>query len=267
MPPETAAATSANRVREKLERGETATCLWLHLGSVAAADVAADAASNSGADALVFDVQHGLWTRDTLEAAIGLTRGRAVPLVRTAENSPVAIGQALDAGALGVIVPLVESAEEAARAAAASRYPPVGVRSGGGIRPLMDFPGYVETADSAILTAVMIETAKGVENAEAIAAVEGIDFVFVGTTDLALSLGTFPDTGTDTGTDTKSRHAEAMARILAACRAAGKPCGAFTATPETARRYREQGYRVVTLGTDDGFIRAGARAALEAFNA
>ena len=87
---------------------------------------------DAGSVLIIIDLQHGLWDRASLENAIGLIAGKTVPLVRVAENTPHAIGTALDAGALGVIVPLVETPAEAEAAVAAAKYPPLGRRSGGG---------------------------------------------------------------------------------------------------------------------------------------
>src|SRR5580704_5355550 len=162
-------------------------------------------------DAIVLDLQHGLWDRPGLEAAIGVVPPEIPVLARVAENSPFAIGQALDAGAEGVIVPLVESRKQAARAVKAARYPPHGERSGGGARPLGDYVEYHAAAERGIVVAVMIETAKGLANAAKVAATPGVDLVFIGTGDLALSLGVFPEMG--------AAHEEACRGILAACRA------------------------------------------------
>src|SRR5258707_15177213 len=107
-------------LRAGIKDGRRFGCIWLSLGSVALAELAADAAP----DAIMFDLQHGLWERQALEAAIGIVRQRSVPLVRTADASPIAISTALDAGALGVVVPLIETAEQAAAVVSASRYPP-----------------------------------------------------------------------------------------------------------------------------------------------
>ncbi len=115
-------------------------------------------------------------------------------MVRVADGTATAIGQALDAGADGVLVPLVESADMARAAVERPTIRRSGHRSGGGVRPLArGFARYVAEAAARTVVGVMIETAAGVENAEAIARVPGIDFVFIGTGDLALSLGCFPD--------------------------------------------------------------------------
>ena len=228
----------AHRLRERIGGGDCIGCIWLALGSPVVAELAADAAP----DAIVFDLQHGLWERQALESAIGIVRARSAPLVRVARNGPAEIGAALDAGAVGVIVPLVETAEEARQAVDAARYPPLGSRSGGGVRPLMDFKRYVPAANEHVLVAVMIETRRGVENASAIAAIPGVDMVFIGTGDLALSLGVFPDLG--------PKHEAAIAEVQSACRRAAIPCGVFTLYSTMASDRRRQGFQCVVLGDD-----------------
>ena len=127
-----------------------------------------------------------------MESAIGMIRDKATPLVRTQDDSYFGIGYALDSGALGIIVPVVETAEQAARIVAAAKYPPQGRRSSGGIRSVIDAKAVVPKTNDAIFVAAMIETTLGVENAAAIAAVPGIDMLFIGPFDLSLSMGTFP---------------------------------------------------------------------------
>src|ERR1700678_2120530 len=118
---------------------------WMNTGSAPVLELAA----NAKPDAIVIDAQHGLWDRQTMEYAVGAANPRAPVLVRTAENSPIAIGQALDAGAEGVIVPLIEDEQQAAEAVAAARFPPHGVRSAGGVRPLSQgFADYYAKANA-----------------------------------------------------------------------------------------------------------------------
>ncbi|HSE73177.1 MAG TPA: aldolase/citrate lyase family protein, partial [Dongiaceae bacterium] len=123
-----------NPVLTKLRGGGSVGAMWTTLG----APVIAELMVQDGADAIVFDLQHGLWTRPALESAIGMIRDKATPLVRTQDDSYFAIGTALDSGALGVIVPVVESREQAERIVAAAKYPPQGRRSSGGIRSVID---------------------------------------------------------------------------------------------------------------------------------
>jgi len=244
-----------SNLRYRIDRGDRLGVIWLSLGSVAIAEMAGRARP----DAIVLDLQHGLWDRRDLEAAIGVVPPEVPVLARVAENSPFAIGQALDAGAEGVIVPLVDTGKQAARAVKAARYPPHGVRSGGGGRPLADFPAYHAAAERGIVVAVMIETAKGVRNAEKIAATEGVDLVFIGTGDLALSLGTFPAID--------ERHEEACRAVTSACRAHWTPCGMFTTSPEAAARRRDEGYRLVVIADDISLVGRGFGAAAAAFAA
>jgi 2-keto-3-deoxy-L-rhamnonate aldolase RhmA len=242
-------------LRYRLDRGDALGVTWLSLGSVAVAELAARARP----DAIVLDLQHGLWERASMEQAIGAVPSDIPVLVRVAENSPMAIGQALDAGAEGVIVPLVETAKQARRAVEAALYPPRGARSGGGVRPLVDFVDYVEGANRGIVVVVMIETAKGVKNAREIAAVEGVDMVFIGTGDLALSLGTFPQFD--------ARHEVACAAIHAACRAEWTLCGTFTGSLDAARARREKGYRMVVTSNDIDLVARGFGQATAGFAA
>ena len=238
-------------LRRRLRDGDTLGLIWLALGSAALAELAGRAAP----DAVVIDLQHGLWDRQALEAAAGLAR---VPvLARVAELSAPAIAAGLDAGCEGVIVPLVESADEAARAADLSRYPPSGRRSAGGVRPLAAFGAYHAAADGT-LVAVMVETAAGVARAADIAAVPGIDAVFIGTGDLALSLGCVPG---------DPAHVAACDAVLVACRAAGLPCGAFTGTAAEAAARRAAGYRMVVIENDIGLAVGGFARAVAGWRA
>jgi 2-keto-3-deoxy-L-rhamnonate aldolase RhmA/NAD(P)-dependent dehydrogenase (short-subunit alcohol dehydrogenase family) len=237
-----------NPVLTKLRAGGSAGAMWTTLG----APVIAELMVQDGADAIVFDLQHGLWTRPALEAAIGMIRDKATPLVRTQDDSYFAIGTALDSGALGVIVPVVESAEQAERIVAAAKYPPQGKRSSGGIRSVIDAKALVPKTNDAIFVAAMIETTVGVENAAAIAAVPGIDMLFIGPFDLSLSMGTFPDFG--------PKHEAAMQSVLQAARRAGKTCGLFTLGETMAADRRRQGFQLAVLAYDQDLIQTPSKA-------
>jgi 2-keto-3-deoxy-L-rhamnonate aldolase RhmA len=231
-------------LKSMIASGRCIGAAWFSLGSPAVVELALRAEP----DAVVIDMQHGLWDRRDLEAVIGLVPARIPVIVRVAENSALAIGTALDAGAEGVIVPLVESAKEARAAVRHALYPPKGKRSGGGVRPLKDFAAYVAGADS-VAVIVMIETDAGLAAAKEIAAVEGVDMIFIGTGDLSLSLGTFPTHRHD--------HTVACADIHRICRAAYMPCGVFTGRSEMAALARSQGYRMVTIANDIDIVQRG----------
>lgn len=238
--------TETNTALAKLRAGQQVACVWLSLGSEAFAELAAEAAP----DAVVLDAQHGLWDVRSTHTALGMIAHASTPLVRVADNSAISIGLALDAGAQGVIVPLVESAAQAAKAVAAAHYPPRGERSGGGVRPLANFPAYWKRCSENTLVSVMIETKLGLENVAAIAAVPGIDMIFIGTGDLTLSLGFDADIEA------------AIQTIFAASRAANIPCGIFTVNAQAARTRLGQGFDFVVAETDLRLAREGIAASL-----
>src|SRR5579871_6614409 len=217
-------------LRSRLGRQPLAA-FWMMMGSTAIIELAGAAR----ADAIIIDMQHGLWDRMSLERAVGAVAAGTSVLVRVAENSAAAIGQALDTGAEGVIVPLIEDASEAAQAVTAARFPPRGRRSGGGVRPLAGgFLDYYASANERTVVGVMIETVRGADNAAEIARTPGVDFVLIGTGDLLLSLG-----GADDGA---ARREDACRRILQACRDAGTPCAIYTPAVEEAIARVCEGY-------------------------
>ena len=246
---------SGSPLRHRIGQREPIGLFWMSLGSSAVLEVAAQAKP----DAVVIDAQHGLWDRKSIEEAIGLVAKTAPALVRVAENSPSAIGQALDAGAEGVIVPLIETDAEAAAAVAAARFPPEGTRSGGGVRPLArDFGQYYLDALRRTVVGVMVETVRGVRNAAAIANTPGVDFVLIGTGDLAISLGGFPHVD--------ARHGEACASILQACKTAGVACGIYTGNAEAAIARRGEGYPIVVVANDIDIVTGGFARAMRTFS-
>ena len=238
-------------LRARFARKLPIGAFWMSTGSTAVMEIAAEV----GPDTIVIDAQHGLFDRVSLEHAVGLVSRKVPVLVRVANGSAIAISQALDTGAEGVIVPLIETDEQAAAAVAAARFPPHGSRSGGGVRPLtQDFARYYAAANDRTVVGVMIETQRGVRNASAIAHTRGIDFVLIGTGDLAVSLGGFPNVD--------ARHEEACKTVLEACRGAGVPCGIFTMNAEAAAKRRQEGYAFVTVADDIGVTARGFKAAL-----
>ncbi len=235
--------------RPLLSAGAPIRLIWLALGNVALAEIAAHAQP----DAVVLDLQHGLWERSTLEAAIGALTPYVPVMVRVADDAPASIGTALDAGAGAVLVPMIETAADARRIVDAGRYPPAGRRSAGGVRPLMRGIAGMRLADRHLALGALIETVRGVDEAPAICAVEGLDFVFIGTGDLALSLG-------DVDAAALAAH---CARVRAAARAHGLPCGLFTPHADAARDALADGYDMAVVANDielatQGFARAMA---------
>jgi len=243
-------------LRNRIVQNAPIGLFWMSLGSLPVLELAAQA----GPDAIVLDAQHGLWDRVAIENAIGLASNTAPVLVRVAQNSPSLIGQALDAGAEGVIVPLVETDVDAAAAVSAARFPPEGSRSGGGVRPLArDFRTYYTDAMQRTIVGVMIETSRGVEQASAIASTPGVDFVLIGTGDLAVSINGEPRIDT--------RHIEACAGVLKACNAAGVPCGIYTNNAESAAARQRDGYPIVVVANDIDIVSGGFLHAMNGFGA
>jgi 4-hydroxy-2-oxoheptanedioate aldolase len=233
---------SLNPVRDKLYRGETSVGAWLNLGSPTAAEVMAGA----GYDWLAVDAEHGQWDPQTMANAFRAIEARgAVPMARVWSHDPTAIGRVLDAGAMGIILPHLSTIEQAVAAVAAMRYPPVGTRSSGTGRAVLMDPGYKGQANDSILVIPQFEDMEGVNNAEAIMALDGVDIAFIGPNDLGLSMGLTSDQmWKDQG------HLDAIAAILAAARKAGKPAGVPVGSGAAARDAIAQGFQFIDAGSD-----------------
>ncbi len=243
-----------NRALRQWRAGEPSLGVWLSTGDLYAAEILA----GLGFDWLCIDLQHGFTDPADLAAMVMATRGSpTTAIVRVAGNQFDQIGRALDAGAHGVIVPMVSTVEEARRAAAACRYPPDGMRSMGPVRGVADAADYIRTSSEETACVVMIETAEGLANVEAIAAIRGVDALFIGPADLCAALGL-------SSTDYEApAFKAALQTILAAGVKARKPVGIFGYSAGLARRYFAEGFTFAPIGTDTLFIREGAAAALK----
>jgi 2-dehydro-3-deoxyglucarate aldolase len=247
-------------IKRRLVAGEQLFGCWLSLAS----PLVAEALACAGFDFLVVDGEHSpADTMDTLALLQAIAAGGSQPIVRVADNTTWLAKRALDAGAATVLFPMVGSVEEARRAVAAMRYPQQG---NGGARGVVGIvraarfglqADYVQTANEAACTIVQIESAAGVEAAERIAAVDGVDALFVGPADLAASLGHLGD----------SRHVEvqqAIDRVLAAAQRQRRAAGIFAGSAAEARDYAARGFTLVALAADVVWLLAGARQALSA---
>ncbi|MFB4274537.1 HpcH/HpaI aldolase/citrate lyase family protein [Nonomuraea sp. MTCD27] len=217
---------------------------WVTLDSPAATERLA----RLGYDYVCLDGQHGLLDYAGLLA--GLTAidagGVSVGLVRVQANDPAQIGRALDAGATGVIVPLIDTAAQAAEAVAATRYPPAGRRSYGPMRSSLRIGPKPADADATTLVFAMIETADGLENVERICRTPGLDGVYVGPSDLCLALGgAYPN---DPGV--ADVFEDALRRIRQAAAAAGVAAGIHTPDGETAAKRLAEGYAFASIASD-----------------
>jgi 4-hydroxy-2-oxoheptanedioate aldolase len=239
-----------NAMKQKLLAGQPALGIVLGMGSPTIAGIAARA----GFDFVLVDNQHGDWDDATTLAAFrAIALGNATPVARVRQNDFYAIGRLLDRGALGIVVPMVNSAEEARDAAFAMRYPPFGGRSYAASLAVHYGEDYDTWADREVFLAVQIETAQAAENAEEIMAVEGVDGCWIGPMDLARSLGV--------GVGAQP-HQDAILRVVDACRRTGKIPGIYTPNAATARLRIEQGFRFVTAADDSGLIADGAQEVL-----
>jgi 4-hydroxy-2-oxoheptanedioate aldolase len=238
---------SENRFKRALARDERQIGLWSTLGSAVVAELVAHA----GFDWLLIDTEHSPNELPAIVAQLqAVQTGTASPVVRPAWNDPVLIKRILDIGVQSLLIPFVETAEAAERAVAATRYPPDGIRGvstgsrAAGYGRIKDYP---KTAAAEICVLVQIETLKGVENIDAIAAVPGVDGVFVGPADLSASLGHLGDPQNPVVQET-------IGRVLAACKKAGKPTGYLTGNEAEAQKWLDAGFRFVAVGTDNGVL-------------
>lgn len=240
----------AVRARELLTDGKIVLNGW----SVIPGGFLSEVMASLGWDSLTIDMQHGIIGQPDMVAMLQAISATALtPMVRLAANDATLIGQALDSGAMGVICPLINSAKEAASFVAACRYPPHGIRSSGATRALI-YAGfdYGLAADSQILKFAMIETVDALKCLDEIAAVPGLDGLYVGPSDLSLALG-----GTQ-GFDKNEPHMlDAYRAVADACRRHGLTAGIHTASPAFAARMAGMGYRFITLVGDFNFILAG----------
>lgn len=215
-----------------------------------------------GFDWVCIDTQHGLIGYDRLTGMIqGLAITGTPVVVRVPWNQPDHIMKALDAGAQGVIVPMVNSADDARRAVEAVRYPPEGTRSWGPIRAALDVPGYApDIANARTVVVPMIETRDGVANMDEILATPGVDAAYIGPSDLALAHGMTP-----TLNATDPEHVRLIESILDACRRHDVIPGIHTDGIDNTMRWRKMGFRMMTLGSDAVLMRQAASAGVRVF--
>lgn len=240
-----------NLIKARHAAGQPMINAWLSIPSAYAAELVA----SQGFDCVTVDLQHGMIGFDaavTMLQAISATA--AAPLVRCSSAHGPEIMKLLDAGAYGVICPQVDTPAQAALLVAACRYPPTGNRSFGPARGLL-YGGadYFDGANQQIVALAMIESQQALHNLDAILDTPGLDGVYVGPNDLALSLGGRP------GAEPSARTADAIALILAGARARGQIAGIFCGGAEGAIQRLAQGFGLVTPGNDAQVLAAGCR--------
>ena len=230
-----------NPIRERWAKGEAASNLWIDIGW----PVTVEALGRLGYDSYTVDLQHSLIDRSVLVPLFqALSLGSGAPMVRITQNDPGEIAFVLDAGAYGVICPTVETAEQARAFVAACEYPPRGVRSWGPTRGVM-YGGadYFDSYRDEILTIALIETAIGVKNLDAIAAVSGLDMIYLGPNDLGVSHGAKPSY-----TPNHPEVDKAMDLVVAAAKKHSIAAGMHTASKEVALVAKAKGYKLLSLG-------------------
>lgn len=210
----------------------------------------AEIMSLTALDWIGVDAQHGAFDdRLSLDALHAIPKDRTDVLVRVPRNDEARIGRVLDAGARGVIVPMIETEDDALLAARACRYPSQGTRSWGQVGSRWGRPEIApEPSNLEVVCGVMIESATGLENLDAIAAIEGIDMIFVGPFDLSIALNTTVHEMLAEGRD------GALGRIAAACERHNVFTGAFAGTSERAAQLFDLGFQVLAANTDAGML-------------
>ena len=238
-------------LRELWDAGSLTLGGWCHIPSAFAAEVVARA----GYDWVCIDMQHGLIGYEQMVHMLQALAITSTPaFVRVADSDPTGIMLSLDAGAQGVIVPMVSSPQEGAAVVRACRYPPSGNRSWGPIRAALGVEGLSnDVINHSVICCVMVETAEGVENIEAIAALPGIDAVFVGPRDLALSSGFPPSLEA-----TDPRHRAQIDTVLRACKSTGVVAGTFCANSDMAAQWIAAGFKMLALSSDSRLLRHAA---------
>ncbi|TCN44131.1 4-hydroxy-2-oxoheptanedioate aldolase [Kribbella orskensis] len=248
---------SSQDFADRLRARRPAVGYWVILDAPAATERIAGV----GYDYVVLDAQHGLLsTRGILDGliAIDAADGATVGMVRVEANNATPIGRALDAGAAGVIVPLIDTAEDAAQAVRAARYPPSGIRSYGPTRSGLRIGPTPAEANAATVVLAMIETRAGLDNVAEICATPGLDGIYVGPSDLCLAVGgKFPG-----DPDVAERFDEAIALIARVAADAGVAAGIHTQSGEMARQRLAEGYTYATVSSDLDHLRGVAAAHL-----
>ena len=241
-------------LREQWGVGRSTFGAWLSIPST----VTAEAAARQGFDYVCVDTQHGAVD---YQACVGMIQaidlGGGTPLVRVPWNEPGIIGKMLDAGAHGVIVPMVNTDAEARAVVQACRYAPIGSRSYGPTMVGMRHDDYHGWATSGIAVIPMVETVEALRNLDAILGVAGVDAIYVGPADLSLSLGLPPGNNDD-----RTEFTEALLHIVKSCRSAGVVPG-IHASGALAGRRTEQGFQMLTVSNDVVSLRMGMKTELD----
>ncbi|MGH6664271.1 MAG: HpcH/HpaI aldolase family protein [Pseudolabrys sp.] len=244
----------------RLRAGEIVYCGWCALP----APILPEVMAREGFAAVAIDMQHGLWDFAACVTAIGAVHGvGAAPIVRVSYNDFALVSRALDMGAEGIIAPMINTVDDAKKFVAVAKFPAVGERSWGPNRAMMvggfaDQKAYLRDANDMTVTIAMIETRTALANVEAIAATRGIDVLFVGPSDLSITMSG------GAVLDPVSKEVEAaLDQIVAAAKKAGKVAGLYCANAERAVKMAKRGFGYLAVGSDLGFFRDGIGAQMK----
>jgi 2-keto-3-deoxy-L-rhamnonate aldolase RhmA len=228
---------------------------------MSASPIVAEAMGCAGFDWGVIDMEHTpLDMMEVVHLLQAVAGTKMLPILRVPWNDSVIVKRVLDAGATSVLFPFVQNADEARRAVAATRYPPEGMRGMAGMSRGSRFgtlPNYHKAANQLISVIVQLESPEAVAHLDAIAAVPGVDALFLGPADLSAAMG-------HVGQSTHPAVMELMSQAVQRCKELGKPVGTVGGTPEVAAQYRAAGFDFVAVGSDLGFLMRGAQAAIAA---
>jgi len=249
-----------NRLRTLWKEGKAAVNGWLAIPN----GFSAESMAHQGWDALTIDLQHGLIDYQAMVQMLqAISTTDTVPVVRVPWLEPGILMKTLDAGAYGVICPMVNTREDAQKLVAWTHYQPRGTRSFGPVRALLyggaDYPQH---ANDTIVAFAMIETAQALDNLDAILSVEGLDAIYIGPSDLSLALGCKP-----TFDEVEPKAQQAIDHVLERARAHGLVAGIHNGTPETALRRVAAGFQFVTVSSDARLMAAGSQQVLEKMRA
>lgn len=249
-----------NKVKELWRAGKPVVTGWCSTPDTFTAEVMV----RGGFDALILDMQHGMGIGPDRAATWLQVVGQnadVTPFVRVPWNEPSFIQWVLDAGAMGVIIPMVNNLEDAKKAIGACRYPPVGYRSNGANRArYVNGADYFDRANDEVICLAMMETVEGIERLDEIAKVPGLDGYYIGPTDLAISMGLKP------AFDVKdARHVAAVQKVVDVAKAHGQSAGIHVATVEEGIRRWKQGFNLMPICNDIWLLAAGISRNLSEF--
>ena len=244
-----------NRLKKLWAEDKPALGGWMVLPS----NISAEYLAHAGFDWLCVDMQHGSIDYQVMLSMLqAISTTDTAPIVRVPWNEPGIIMKTLDAGAYGVIIPMINSRAEAEAAVLACRYAPEGSRSyGPGRAVLYAGPDYFANANKTVLCICMIETREAIERAEEIISTPGLDAIYIGPSDLSVSLGLPPSYD-----QTAPEFTSAVEKVVATCKKQGVIAGAHCGTPAVAKKRIEQGFRFVQMADDAGSLVRSAMAAL-----